>query len=141
MSNAEVSNDDLIVNPQPDVTKGKNPEAQENPYASPEQAIPQTRSTIDAPAPDSVLAQRLKPSTGHDLILYALLATICAFFFSTYFLPFGFVLNIGSLALLLGVVLSRCKPSALWIVCGILIAIWSTLHLGLLLLGLLLAAV
>lgn len=135
MAEAEVSNDNLLVDPQADMETGTTPDARENPYASPEQANPQTIPTMDGPAPDSVLARRLKPSTGHDLILYALLATICG-----YFLPFGLLFDLGSLGLLSGVVVSRCKPSVLWIVFGVLIAIWNTLRLGLLLLGLVLAA-
>lgn len=115
MTDSELRNDDVPV-------------AAENPYATPDQA---PTSAAGASGQDSPLVQRLKRGTGNDLIFCALLATLAA-----YFVPFGFVLDIVSLFLLTRVIVSRSKPSTGWVVCGIVVAIWNTIQLGLLLISL-----
>ncbi|MEQ8790588.1 MAG: hypothetical protein RIC55_30100 [Pirellulaceae bacterium] len=88
-----------------------------NPYLSP---------SVDVhPTVDSPLVRRVKRRTGNDLILCALLATICAFI-----LPLGFLLEAVSLFLLVRVPLSRSKPAMPWMVCGIALAGWNVLNLG-----------
>ena len=96
-----------------------------NPYVSP------AASALDVAAPtSSSLLRHTKRSTGNDLILSALLATLFGLFTTLFIVPFiGFLLDAVSLFLLARVVVSRSTPSTGWIVCGALVAAWNVFRL------------
>lgn len=87
-----------------------------NPYASP--MMPAIRT-------DSPLVAKLRRKTGNDLIIVSLVVT-----FFGWFIPFGIALDFVSLFLLVRVVLSRSKPDVVWIVLGVMAALWNMLRIG-----------
>jgi hypothetical protein len=94
-----------------------------NPYAPPAMPV-----IVERPK-DTPLVSKLKRKTGNDLIIVAMVAT-----FFGWFIPFGIVLDFVSLFLLARVIISRSKPDVVWIVLGVMVAMWNALRIGIVML-------
>ena len=92
-----------------------------NPYQAPAVEIPPSVS-------DSPRVRSLRRRSGNDLIFASLFCSIFGFF-----IPFGFVLDLLSLFFLLRVLIARHRPTALWILLGVLVGLWNLLRVLILL--------